>query len=74
MAHSLKLRVIAEGVETEEQRQFLRDEDCAELQGYAIGRPAPVETLGAWTNHDILAASLEVETTVRPVLRRKRRA
>ncbi|NBU28593.1 MAG: EAL domain-containing protein, partial [Caulobacteraceae bacterium] len=74
LGRSLNIPVVAEGVETEEQRQFLRDEDCAELQGYAIGRPAPVETLGAWTNHEMLAASLEAETVGRPVLRRKRRA
>ncbi len=74
LGRSLNIPVVAEGVETEEQRQFLRDEDCAELQGYAIGRPAPVETLGAWTNNDLVIAALEVVDEVRPVLRRKRRA
>ena len=74
LGRSLNIPVVAEGVETEEQRQFLRDEDCAELQGYAIGRPAPVETLGAWTNHDQPAALLAEDAVVRPALRRKRRA
>ena len=36
--------MVAEGVETVEQVDFLRAENCAELQGYHIGRPAPVET------------------------------
>ena len=41
--------IVAEGVETEEQIIFLRGENCTELQGYAIGRPAPVDALDAWT-------------------------
>ena len=43
LAHSLKLRVIAEGVETAEQRDFLRAQQCDVMQGYFLGRPMPVE-------------------------------
>ncbi len=39
MAQSLKLRVIAEGVEAEEQRTFLRDLGCHEMQGYLFSQP-----------------------------------
>jgi EAL domain-containing protein (putative c-di-GMP-specific phosphodiesterase class I) len=35
--------VVAEGVETEEQRAFLEGEACEEMQGYLIGRPEPIE-------------------------------
>jgi len=41
MAHSLRLRVIAEGVETEVQREILCDNDCDEMQGYLFSRPIP---------------------------------
>jgi diguanylate cyclase (GGDEF)-like protein len=43
MAHSLKLKVIAEGVETLEQLEFLRSLNCDEMQGYFVSRPAPVD-------------------------------
>ncbi|MBD5655562.1 MAG: EAL domain-containing protein [Candidatus Eremiobacteraeota bacterium] len=39
MAHSLKLDVVAEGVETIEQLEFLRAEGCDKIQGYLIGKP-----------------------------------
>ncbi|MFY9584063.1 MAG: EAL domain-containing protein [Candidatus Acidiferrales bacterium] len=43
MAHSLKLNVVAEGVETEEQLAFLRSQQCDEMQGYLFSPPVPPE-------------------------------
>ena len=43
MAHSLGLNVIAEGVETAEQVEYLREKDCDEIQGYWLAAPMPAE-------------------------------
>jgi diguanylate cyclase (GGDEF)-like protein/PAS domain S-box-containing protein len=45
MAHRLKLQVLAEGVETAEQEQFLRRVGCDEVQGYLYARPLPSEEI-----------------------------
>ena len=42
-AESLNLKVVAEGVETKEQMDFLRDYHCDQMQGYYFYRPMPVE-------------------------------
>jgi EAL domain-containing protein (putative c-di-GMP-specific phosphodiesterase class I) len=47
MARSLRLRVIAEGVETREQAAFLHAHQCHELQGYHIAHPMPAGALEA---------------------------
>ncbi|KJD45038.1 putative bifunctional diguanylate cyclase/phosphodiesterase [Paenibacillus terrae] len=44
MAHHLKLKVTAEGVENEGQLQFLQAQDCHEGQGYYFSRPIPAES------------------------------
>ena len=41
LAHELRLKVIAEGVETEQQRRFLYDNGCDEIQGYLLSPPVP---------------------------------
>ena len=41
MAHGLRLKVVAEGVETAAQQQFLQQRGCDEMQGYFFSRPIP---------------------------------
>lgn len=45
LAQTLNLRVVAEGVETQEQREFLTQLGCSTLQGYLLGRPVGAETI-----------------------------
>ena len=55
MAQSLKLKTIAEGVETMEQLEYLRAHGCNEVQGYYYSRPLPAKELEAWmtARHEI---------------------
>lgn len=64
LAHGLGLKVVAEGVEHEDQRKWLLSHGCDELQGYLTGRPASLEqVLGS------LSASIEKEcASVSPCL------
>jgi len=47
MAHSLKLDVVAEGVELEEQLDFLHSRNCDTLQGYLMSHPLSVDDVTA---------------------------
>jgi EAL domain-containing protein (putative c-di-GMP-specific phosphodiesterase class I) len=52
MGHGLGMMVIAEGVETQAQRDFLESEGCYNYQGYLFGRPAPVQDLERFFSHE----------------------
>ncbi len=54
MAHELNLRVVAEGVETSEQRDLLVEKRCDELQGYLFAKPMPGKDLALWSARDRL--------------------
>lgn len=45
MAHNLELNVIAEGVETNEQLDFLKERECDQAQGYYFNKPLPAEDI-----------------------------
>jgi len=51
VAHQLGQRVVAEGVETTTQRDWLRDRDCDLIQGYLYGRPEPAGALADVVRH-----------------------
>jgi EAL domain-containing protein (putative c-di-GMP-specific phosphodiesterase class I) len=51
LAHSLSLRVVAEGVENEEQAKLLRLLRCDVLQGYFLGQPMPATAFGQLLAH-----------------------
>jgi diguanylate cyclase (GGDEF)-like protein len=58
MAHSLKLKVIAEGVETSEQLDFLKRQKCQQVQGYYFARPLDSQQFEAFivqgmSNNDV---------------------
>lgn len=45
MAHNLNLKVVAEGVETQEQYQFVKQYNCDTVQGYLYGKPVSIQDL-----------------------------
>ncbi|WP_211462092.1 EAL domain-containing protein [Collimonas silvisoli] len=51
LAHSLRLEVVAEGVETESQLNFLKEISCDLMQGYYFGKPMPVEQFADFIMH-----------------------
>ncbi|HXU94662.1 MAG TPA: EAL domain-containing protein, partial [Gallionella sp.] len=58
MAQNFRMEVIAEGVETEAQLDFLRQNGCMAYQGYLFSQPVPVEEL----EHKVMNASCEPQT------------
>ena len=60
MAHSLKLKVVAEGVETDDQMAFLNEKGCDAVQGYLFSRPLAADAMTA------LLAQGQGIVTIRP--------
>jgi len=58
LAHALGLRVVCEGVETEDEFATLRDLGCDLLQGFGIERPLPITALAArWLAEEAVAVA-----------------
>ncbi|MBC7908247.1 MAG: EAL domain-containing protein [Rhodospirillaceae bacterium] len=58
LAHNLRLRAVAEGVETPEQAEFLRARGCDEIQGYLISRPVSGEDLISLFDRNLLPGAV----------------
>lgn len=63
LAHSLKMRAVAEGVETEDQLQFLREQDCDEFQGFLLGRPTTPEAIETLLKEQAMLTSASLLAT-----------
>ncbi|MFQ5949858.1 MAG: EAL domain-containing protein, partial [Nitrospiria bacterium] len=55
LSHSLRLQVIAEGVETDEQLEFLRVNRCDAIQGYLVSRPLPSDEVSPFLNQRMIS-------------------
>ena len=56
LGRGLRLPVVAEGVETKDQLEFLSDEACDEIQGYLIGRPKLIYEYAQMVGRPLVAA------------------
>jgi len=70
MAHSLNLDVIAEGVETEEQRLYLENAGCPNYQGYLFSKPVPLQEFEAlvqkYHDENLLYSQTSIQTIGAP--------
>jgi EAL domain-containing protein (putative c-di-GMP-specific phosphodiesterase class I) len=64
LAHALGLAVVAEGVETQNQRDILLRLDCDELQGFYFARPMSAATLREWTAGNKPAGTIDFSPSI----------
>ncbi len=53
LAQSLNLKIVAEGVENDEQYRILREFGCDQLQGYLFAKPMSAKALALWAMDDV---------------------
>jgi diguanylate cyclase len=66
LGRALSLPVLAEGVESASEFEFLEKENCDEAQGYLLGRPADIKTFAAVTNGDTAADQDAIVVPIKP--------
>jgi EAL domain-containing protein (putative c-di-GMP-specific phosphodiesterase class I) len=54
LGHGLDVPIVAEGVETGDQLAFLAEEHCDQVQGYYIGKPAPIRQYAVLTGSEVV--------------------
>lgn len=67
LAHSLGLRVVAEGVERDDQRRFLADRGCEAYQGYLRAKPQPAEEMEKWMLQRIASGASRAASAGQPL-------
>lgn len=72
LAHTLKLSVIAEGVETEEQYAFLRHYSCDQMQGFLFSRPMPADAVLPFLQQAAMRSQFELLANETAPSRRRR--
>jgi EAL domain-containing protein (putative c-di-GMP-specific phosphodiesterase class I) len=66
MGKALGLTIVAEGVETSEQEEFLREHACDEIQGFLFSKPVPAENIPALLRLSLVTApTLQPESDIR---------
>lgn len=75
LAHSLGMEVVAEGVETAAQLDFLRNRDCSEIQGYLFSPPVPADAFSTMllknrvlSRHQVLARKTQLNLFPEPTV------
>ncbi|HYC89888.1 MAG TPA: EAL domain-containing protein, partial [Thermoanaerobaculia bacterium] len=61
LAHTLQLKVVAEGVETEEQYTFLRHYACDQMQGFLFAKPLPADEVVPFLRQSQRPRTLEIQ-------------
>jgi len=70
LGHALRLDVVAEGVETEPQLNFLQNQGCDRAQGYLLSRPTPADEFARWVKQRSEARALLPASTETDVAQR----
>jgi diguanylate cyclase (GGDEF)-like protein len=65
IGQKLGMKILAEGIENEEQLAFLRAEGCNYGQGYLIGKPMPAEEIDRWMSEFVARQTVQKDTPIR---------